>query len=168
MMMNRTAFTANKSVGNFSVFSKDLKSTISAYELEGLERLHIQGIYNPKPRGPNKVQRVIKDRVQNDAEIDKKIKEIELKNEEAEQWRLLEKEKEHKLKKERHIDYVKWTLAYNAHQNFLHQNMKNEFKIELINDVLTKEEKRQKSLQEQRNKQLEYQREDDEYEWKLR
>jgi hypothetical protein len=109
---------------------------------------------------------VIRDKVLFEAEKDEEVREIEKRNQAAERRRLKQTEALHKWKKRRHEEFVERQMRNKSHQEFMLENQKKEYQLELLNELLDKEEMRQERVKEERKRQKKFKKLDREYERK--
>ena len=100
--------------------------------------------------------KVIRNKVALEAEKAEQIREIEEREKMAELRRLRQTEALHQWKKQKHEDFVERRVRNKSHTEFMVDNQKKEYQLELLNELLDKEENRQSRAKEERQRQKKF------------
>jgi len=109
----------------------------------------------------------MRDKVDFEKKNDDLVYALELK-EHTEETRQLKKEDDiHSWKKKRHTQYIQRVMSNRMHEEFMVENSKKEYQLELVNEMLDNEDSRQQNAKTERRRQKEFKRLDRDYERKL-
>lgn len=172
--LNPSTVKKKPSQMNITGRSKMGRSTqsMTGLETQSKKQLELQGIYKPNENSllnikSNRKFNVMREKVGYEKKNDDLIQNLEQKEQQYENKQRQREEDLHTWKKKRHTQYIQRVQSNKMHEEFMVENSKKEYQLELVNEMLDNEDQRQSMARTERKRQKEFKRLDQQYEKKL-
>lgn len=136
---------------------------MTGLETQSKKQLELQGIYKPNDVTllnvkSNRKFKVLREKVDFEKKNDDIIQSLETKEKQYEDKQRQREMDLHNWKKKRHTQYIQRVQSNKMHEEFMIENSKKEYQLELVNEMLDNEDHRQQLAKSERKRQKEFKR----------